>query len=170
MTDPCDLLREDRFVALKILTCEATKVMEPGPSQRADERGLLEKIASGPPGHAGFKHNMLYYDSFDFQGPHGRHLCMVTEVLGYSLDYVRKLYNSNRVPPSIVKRVTRQVLLGLDYLHTTCGIVHAGEHVERLVGLILTVCRPQTRQRPFPPQRLARGDQGHPRGDTLDHI
>lgn len=117
---------EDTFVSLKILTCEATRAMSPGPEQRSDERGLLEKIASAQPTHRGFQHTLRFHDSFEFTGPHGTHCCLVAEALGYSLDYIRKLRDDDdrRVAPSIVKKVVKQVLLGLEYLHDECGIVH----------------------------------------------
>ncbi|EED81523.1 predicted protein [Postia placenta Mad-698-R] len=81
---------EDRFVSLKILTCEATKTLS-GTSPLSDELGLLQKIADGDQGHPGFRHNIKYYGSFEFPGPHGKHHCVITEVLGYSLEYVRTL-------------------------------------------------------------------------------
>ncbi|EPS95820.1 hypothetical protein FOMPIDRAFT_1131692 [Fomitopsis schrenkii] len=117
---------EDRFVALKILTNEATKAIAPGPDQRSDELRMLESIASADPSHRGFRHHLAYLDAFEFAGPHGLHRCIVTEALGYGLDHLRNLRpgGDRRIAPSIVKRVTRQVLLGLEYLHDVCGIVH----------------------------------------------
>ena len=87
---------------------------------------MLEKIASADPVHRGFRHNLAYYDAFEFESAHGLHRCLVTEPLGYGVDYVRKLREDYRIAPSIVKRIVRQVLLGLEYLHEVCGIVHAG--------------------------------------------
>lgn len=132
--------REDRFVALKILTSEATKALAPGPDQRSDEQPMLEKIACADPSHRGFRHTLAYLDAFNFTGPHGLHRCIVTEPLGYGVDYIRKLRpeGDRRVAPSIVKRVTRQVLLGLEYLHDVCGIVHTG--MSRNRGFIRAAC------------------------------
>ncbi|KAL1665700.1 kinase-like domain-containing protein [Schizophyllum commune] len=114
------------FVALKILTCEATSAMIPGEGQRTDEINLLEKISVAGPTHRGRRHTILYHHALDFKGPRGKHCGIVTEALGYNLDYIRKLRDGGdlRVAPSIVKRVTKQVLLGLEYLHDACGIVH----------------------------------------------
>lgn len=118
---------EGRFVSLKILTCEATKALSSDENQRSDEQRMLEKIAAAEPSHRGFSHSLAYFGSFDFTGPHGLHRCIVTEVLGYSIDYLRKLNDTDRrVAPSIVKRVVKQVLMGLEYLHNVCGIVHTG--------------------------------------------
>ncbi|KAI5899261.1 kinase-like protein [Schizophyllum commune H4-8] len=117
---------QDTFVALKILTCEATKAMSPGKDQLSDEKEMLEKITAADATHEGYRHTMRYIGSFKFKGPQGSHCCLITEPLGYSLDYVRKLRGGGdlRVAPSIVKRVTKHILLGLKYLHDECGVVH----------------------------------------------
>ncbi|KDQ18372.1 hypothetical protein BOTBODRAFT_42127 [Botryobasidium botryosum FD-172 SS1] len=117
---------KSRFVALKILTCDATKALSE-PEQRSDELSLLRKIADSDPSHPGFPHNIAYLDFFDFLGPHGSHRCVITEVLGYNLNYIRRHKGDGdlRVQPSLVKCVVKQVLKGLEYLHDVCGIVHA---------------------------------------------
>jgi len=120
---------EERFVALKILTCEATSALEKtGDEQRSDELRLLKKIASAQPKHRGFKHNVTLYDSFKFIGPHGKHICLVTEALSITLDYIRKLNDKGdrRLSVAVTKRLAKQILYGLEYLHDVCGIVHTG--------------------------------------------
>jgi serine/threonine-protein kinase SRPK3 len=49
---------------------------------------------------------------------------MVFEVLGENLLGLIKRYQHRGVPQYIVKQVAKQVLLGLDYLHTECRIIH----------------------------------------------
>lgn len=49
---------------------------------------------------------------------------MTFEVLGESLLTLMKRYNYKGIPQNIVKRIAKQVLEGLDYLHRECGIVH----------------------------------------------
>jgi serine/threonine-protein kinase SRPK3 len=49
---------------------------------------------------------------------------MTFEVLGESLLSLMKRYNYKGIPQHIVKRIAKQVLEGLDYLHRECGIVH----------------------------------------------
>ena len=125
----CSLMhRDDHFVTLKILTCEATKAIS-GAEQRSDELQILTKIMVARPLHHGFKHSLALNDSFEFTRPHGTHLCLVTEVLGFSLDYLRKVRDDGDycLRVSIVKRVAKQVLCGLEYLHDECGVVHAGK-------------------------------------------
>eukprot|EP00887_Chlorella_sp_A99_P000093 scaffold16.g93.t1 len=56
-------------------------------------------------------------DSFDHTGPHGRHVCMVFEVMGDNLLTLIRLYDHRGLPLPVV-------LVALDYLHTTCKIIH----------------------------------------------
>jgi len=57
-------------------------------------------------------------------GPNGSHVCMVFEVLGENLLGLIKRYQHRGVPPHIVQQIAKQVLLGLDYLHNSCQIIH----------------------------------------------
>ncbi|KAG8720255.1 hypothetical protein FRC09_009848 [Ceratobasidium sp. 395] len=110
-----------RYAALKIMSREATSRMESG---KSDEIAMLEKLQASPdPVHKGRRHLLKYYETFKISGPEGAHQCIVTEVLGMSIDNLR-LENQRRLPVGLVKTVLRQALLGLDYLHTCCGIVH----------------------------------------------
>ncbi|TFY50406.1 hypothetical protein EVJ58_g11061 [Rhodofomes roseus] len=117
---------ETRFVALKILTSKATEALSESADQQSDEQCMLKKVADADPAHRGYRHHLAYIDAFDLKGPHGLHHCLVTEVLGFGMDFLRKLRDKGdtRIAPSIVKHVVRQVLLGLEYLHEECGIVH----------------------------------------------
>lgn len=49
---------------------------------------------------------------------------MVFEVLGENLLGLIKRWNHRGIPMPLVKQITKQVLLGLDYLHRQCGIIH----------------------------------------------
>jgi serine/threonine-protein kinase SRPK3 len=49
---------------------------------------------------------------------------MVFEVLGENLLGLIKRWNHRGIPMPLVRQITKQVLLGLDYLHRECGIVH----------------------------------------------
>ncbi|KAJ3314743.1 serine/threonine protein kinase, CMGC group [Boothiomyces sp. JEL0838] len=84
-----------------------------------DEIKLLEKVASGVNDHV-----VLMYDSFKISGPNGKHIAMSFEVLGPNLLSMIKKYNHKGIPVPIVQRITKQILLGLDYLHVHCGIIH----------------------------------------------
>ncbi|KAA1475199.1 kinase-like protein [Dentipellis sp. KUC8613] len=114
-------IKSDRFVALKILTCRATAALQAsGDQQASDELHMLEKIASDS------KHCPVLYGSFEFKGPHGKHLCLVTEVLGFSLRAICGVEENDdkRLSMRLTKRIAKQMLLGLEHLHDVCGIVH----------------------------------------------
>ncbi|CAO3647822.1 unnamed protein product [Cunninghamella echinulata] len=49
---------------------------------------------------------------------------MIFEVLGESLLSLIKRFKYKGVPSPVVKQIASQVLLGLDYLHRECGIIH----------------------------------------------
>ena len=63
-------------------------------------------------------------DSFDHQGPHGTHVCMTFPVLGDTLLDVIKRFDYRGAPLAFVKRMSRDVLLALDYLHARKKIIH----------------------------------------------
>lgn len=80
-----------------------------------DEITLLSQIRDGDP--AAERHCCRLLDSFDHAGPHGRHVCMVFEVLGDNLLALIKAYDYRGVPLPVVRALTRQMLVALDYLH-----------------------------------------------------
>ncbi|KAL6306560.1 kinase-like domain-containing protein [Sparassis latifolia] len=73
--------------------------------------------------HPGFSRIVRLIDSFHLIGPHGSHLCIVTELLGESVQWLSEYYEGGRLHPVVVKDIIQQVLLGLDYLHKS-NIIH----------------------------------------------
>lgn len=69
---------------------------------------------------------MMMKDSFEISGPNGRHECLVLELLGPSVaDYLDAHSYDERLPGVLAKRVVKQTLLGLAFLHER-GIAHGG--------------------------------------------
>ncbi|KAI0010780.1 kinase-like domain-containing protein [Xylariaceae sp. FL0662B] len=89
-----------------------------------DEIKLLQKIVQANPNHPGRKYVVSLLDSFDHKGPNGVHVCMVFEVLGENLLGLIKKWQHRGIPRDLVMQITKQVLMGLDYLHRECGIIH----------------------------------------------
>ncbi|CAK7240325.1 MAG: serine/threonine protein kinase, CMGC [Sporothrix thermara] len=108
-----------KHVALKVVRSAAHYT-----ETAVDEIKLLNKIVQANPDHPGRKHVISLLDSFEHKGPHGTHVCMVFEVLGETLLGLIKKWNHRGIPMYLVKQITKQVLLGLDYLHRECGIIH----------------------------------------------
>ncbi|OJJ50695.1 hypothetical protein ASPZODRAFT_137844 [Penicilliopsis zonata CBS 506.65] len=108
-----------KHVALKVVRSAAHYT-----ETAIDEIKLLNRIVLAKPEHPGRKHVVSLLDSFEHKGPNGVHVCMVFEVLGENLLGLIKRWNHRGIPMPLVKQITKQVLLGLDYLHRECGIIH----------------------------------------------
>lgn len=108
-----------RHVALKVVRSAAHYT-----ETAIDEIKLLNRIVQAKPDHPGRKHVVSLLDSFEHKGPNGVHVCMVFEVLGENLLGLIKRWNHRGIPMPLVKQITKQVLLGLDYMHRECGIIH----------------------------------------------
>lgn len=78
-------------------------------------------------------------DVFEHEGPHGRHVCMVFEVLSRSLLSLIKFVDYKGIPVALLKVISRQVLIGLDFIHQTCGIVHTDIKPENILFTISPV-------------------------------
>lgn len=89
-----------------------------------DEIKLLQKVAEADPRALGANFVTAIVDHFTVDGPNGRHVCMTFEVLGENLLALIKKHKHRGIPIHLVKQITKQMLLGLDYLHRTCRIIH----------------------------------------------
>jgi serine/threonine-protein kinase SRPK3 len=116
---PLNLIRTNCHVALKIV-----KAANRYTDSALEEIKLLECVKKTNPESKGYQHVAQLLTHFWYQGPNGKHVCMTFEVLGESLLSLMKRYNYKGIPQHIVKRISKQVLEGLDYLHRECGIVH----------------------------------------------
>ena len=136
------LPRLNRHVALKVVK-SAPRYTETA----LDEIKLLQRLitSSTPPvqptpenpnppispsvTHAGRSHVISFLDHFRHKGPNGTHVCMVFEVLGENLLGLIKRHQNKGVPMHVVKQIAKQILLGLDYMHRCCGVIHTGEFI-----------------------------------------
>ncbi|KAG0272837.1 serine/threonine protein kinase, CMGC group, partial [Linnemannia exigua] len=110
---------KNRHVALKIV-----KSAKHYTETAMDEIKLLEKVVSANPNAPGRKYVVELLDHFMHRGPNGLHVCMVFEVLGENLLSMIKRYRHQGIPAHLVQQILYQVLMGLDYMHRECGIIH----------------------------------------------
>lgn len=90
-----------------------------------DEIKLLKRIRSqSEMGHVGSSYILELLDNFYHEGPNGYHIVMVFEVLGENLLALIKKYEHRGIPLIYVKQISKQLLLGLDYMHRKCGVIH----------------------------------------------
>lgn len=69
---------------------------------------------------------------------------MVFEVLGENLLALIKKYEHRGIPVMYVKQIAKQLLLGLDYMHRKCGVIHTDikpENVLMEVGDVEAIVR-----------------------------
>jgi len=120
-----------RFVAMKV------QKSAPHYTEAAyDEIKLLAEAARrGQPPEWEFTGVVSLIDYFEHTGPNGQHMCMVFETMGPNVLALIKRYNFKGVPLNIVRKLTEHTLIGLDYLHRVCGIIHTDLKPENvLVG------------------------------------
>jgi serine/threonine-protein kinase SRPK3 len=112
---------QHKHVAIKILTADSSQN-----TRQLDELKILKRVKEIDPTHPGYCHINHVVDDFRIEGPHGEHLCMVTEVLGTAVGALRHRFQHEMLPITLTKQVAKQLLLGLDYLHRSCGVIHCG--------------------------------------------
>lgn len=86
-----------------------------------DEIKLLRDIMHGDPRSE--RQCARMSDHFEHTGPHGVHVCMVFDILGENLLCLIERYEHRGIPIPIVKSLTREILIGLDHIHSM-NIIH----------------------------------------------
>lgn len=134
-------LRPNRFAVMEILLANSMP--------NSNEELQLYKILSSS-NHPGALNIVGLQDAFDHLGPNGRHKCLVFEPMGPHLgEFLRKSPEFEygnilddvwgmRFPIHITRRVLRNVLFGLSFLHSE-GIVHGDLHKG---NLLVSIVRP----------------------------
>eukprot|EP00435_Cladocopium_sp_Y103_P062194 s387_g23.t2 len=145
----CQDLSATRYVAMKVqksaphyteaaydeieLLAEAAKRSKDAAWEETQKGPLRELFPDG--GNEGFTGVVQLIDYFEHFGVNGKHVCMVFETMGPNVLALIKRYNFKGIPVDIVRKVTTHTLIGLDYLHRVCGIIHTDLKPENvLVG------------------------------------
>uniref|UniRef100_A0A3B3UWC2 non-specific serine/threonine protein kinase n=1 Tax=Poecilia latipinna TaxID=48699 RepID=A0A3B3UWC2_9TELE len=117
-----------RFVALKVV-----KSAEMFTETALDEIKLLKCVRDSDPKDPKREKIVQLIDDFRISAPTGEHVCMVLEVLGHELLKWIVKSNYTGLPLPCVKSILKQVLQGLDYLHTKCKVIHTDIKPENIL-------------------------------------
>ncbi|XP_069048720.1 SRSF protein kinase 2 isoform X2 [Lepisosteus oculatus] len=124
----CWDIQGKRFVAMKVV-----KSAQHYTETALDEIKLLRCVRESDPSDPNKDMVVQLIDDFKISGVNGIHVCMVFEVLGHHL--LKWIIKSNYqgLPLPCVKSIIRQVLQGLDYLHSKCKIIHTDIKPENIL-------------------------------------
>ncbi|XP_015836836.1 SRSF protein kinase 1 [Tribolium castaneum] len=124
----CQNKLNDEFVAIKV-----SKSQSKLRALAQDEIKLLDCAILANPDHAGYKNIVQMFDFFSCQSVNGNHTAIVLEVMGPSLLHLIKQSEYRGIQLPGVRRIIKQVLQGLQYLHEECGIIHTDLKPENIL-------------------------------------
>lgn len=114
-----DLTSDNKYVTLKIYINRA------GTQRELPVCKHISNLAASR--HAGREHVRMLLDSFEVQGPDGRHLCLVWQPLGNSVDELVDLSEDGLLNAEVTRDIMRPILTALQFLHEEAKIIHTGE-------------------------------------------
>lgn len=91
-------------------------------STTTHELEVLRALSTIDPVHLGHKHVLQLLDSFFHDGSNGRHLCIITEILGpKAFDHEQRMYEGMEC--GYAKEISAQLLIAVDTIREA-GVVH----------------------------------------------
>ncbi|KAB8216975.1 kinase-like domain-containing protein [Aspergillus novoparasiticus] len=111
--EPAQSGLENQFRALKVLSAESYE----GTDSPIFEREILTHLRDGDCDQIGYDYVCHLFDDFEDRGPNGTHVCLVFELMGETLRSFGAWFAESRLPNSVMRRFTIQLLLVLDFAH-----------------------------------------------------
>lgn len=110
--------RLQRYVILKILKADI--------SSDKRELSILLHLSKSDTHHPGKNHVLQLLDHFEHKGPNGLHLCLVFPAMMSDGDAMTVRRRPRHL--GYIREVSRQILLGLSYIHDH-GLIHGGMYL-----------------------------------------
>ena len=114
----CYDMEEYRYLAMKMM-----KSGEFYTGAAEDEIKFLQ-LAQSHREERGFPRLITLIGYFYHDGPNGKHICILLEVLKMNLLQFLRIYDYAGLPIEVTQSISCQVLEGLDFLHRICGVIH----------------------------------------------
>ncbi|KAK7449631.1 hypothetical protein VKT23_013106 [Stygiomarasmius scandens] len=111
-------LPQESYLAVKILTVEATKMHEAGTTKELEIMKELKDMEDR-------EFLSLIYDDFFECSPFGSHLCIVMSLYSSSVSALRRSSPTKALPPYMARTIIHMLVEALDQLHER-RIVHTG--------------------------------------------
>ncbi|KAK2757686.1 hypothetical protein FQN54_004655 [Arachnomyces sp. PD_36] len=123
-----DLVEPDDpgYIALKVYVTGYT---------RGNELAIYECInsISAESEHSGRHDIRKLLSSFEIQGSKGKHMCIVHQALGITMERLLDFLPNRSLGLGEIKTFLRQLLIGLDFLHTEAGVIHTDIQLKNLL-------------------------------------
>ncbi|KAF5017525.1 hypothetical protein F66182_10537 [Fusarium sp. NRRL 66182] len=91
-------------------------------------------ISEADRSHDGMPYLRLPLEIFQLSGPHGTHSCLVYEPLRETLSELQSRFPGGRLPLKMFKLYIFCLLQALDYLHSSCHLIHTGKYTSDQSG------------------------------------
>ncbi|CAH1393182.1 unnamed protein product [Nezara viridula] len=123
----CRDILKSKYIAMKVIRSKSYY-------SGHHEINMFKKIHSTDPSDQRCERLLKLSESFIVPNKVGGvHVCMVFQTIGYDLcSFIQERY-SKGAPLFKVKSIIRQILEGVDYLHSKCGIIHTDLKPENIL-------------------------------------
>ncbi|KAJ9375692.1 hypothetical protein DTO063F5_9212 [Paecilomyces variotii] len=111
----------------------ALKVINANSHTDDGERKIEECIAKTDAAHRGRALFRTYLECFEVNSPAGKHLCLAYEPMREPIWLFQRRFKDGKIPLPLVKTYVRFLLIGLDYLHTACSVVHTDLKLDNIM-------------------------------------
>ncbi|KAI1109260.1 kinase domain-containing protein [Nemania sp. NC0429] len=114
-----------RYVSLKFLVA--------GESAKSPESAVIRMLSGGDDAaHPGRQFIAQLLDEFSFDGPNGRHTCLVQEPAGCTIASSKENSSNFMFPAETARSIAAQLIMGVSYVHSR-GVCHGDLHLRNFL-------------------------------------